>query len=654
MLSVVKREPTDKNWKSMLEGALFEARTGRAAFARKCLKYLMHNTPWYGPIYLEAFRLEEKCENFEGAYRIIRQGLRELPRYGPLWFGLLRLSERDDIIDETKHWVCGVRPLLQRTRAEKLNGIKSISRELVWKLHFEAGQAEERAADVAAEARCRKAQISLEKARDRLYSTARKNYTESLIACPQNLRWKVWLAGARLELAAGQLSRSRKLLQQAFMETPEKSRAYVYLECARVEEFIGNVTGARKLLEMARRDVKHEWKVFLESVLLEARDGKMVVAIHAAKLSLNSHTGTGRLWALLIQLCHREECIPVTQYTPFSMSEHPVVLSGYDAEDACFELFGSSPKNSCYVPSKVDILQKALNEVPKSGEVWCEGARIYMNPLAVDIFDLCEAQRDLNFAIQFTPQYGDTFIEILRLEILSQIFLPKVLSVLGIPFRQFVNAFLSEDPESDILTVANSSKSVLFDVDSESRIRAMIALEDFESVVSISSSDFESLIIEKLVQRCLNADPNYGTLWFACKTRSYDTAGSVIKGALVMLSQEMIATQSIYARAIFRYVGRCISSLGPRELYDKTEYDILDMSTVDSLLTDIKVLTCHFGSKFNDRRTTLIPVVNIVNGTFSSRDFVSAVIALNRMIFEKNLSCEDKRKNLFGADQIIP
>jgi la-related protein 1 len=517
MLSILKREPTEKNWKSMLEGALFEARTGRAAFARKCLKYLMHHVSWYGPIYLEAFRLEEKCENFEAAYRIIHQGLRELPRYGPLWFGLLRLSERDDILQEMKHWVCGVRPLMQRIRTEKQRGAASISRELIWKLHFEAGQAEERAADICAEGRCRKTRSSLEKARDRLYNSARKCYSESLIACPDNLRWKVWLAGARLELAAGQLGRTRNLLKKAFQEAPEKSRAYVYLECSRVEEFVGNTVTARRILGVSRREVKHEWKVFLESVMMEARDGNMLLAIQVAKLSLNLHTGTGRLWALLIQLCHREECLPITMRPVPTITEHPIALSGYDPEyfvDSILDLFTSSPSGASAIPSKTDILQKALNEVPKSGEVWCEGARVYLNPLALETFDIGEAQRQLNFATQFTPQYGDTFVEILRLEILCQIFLPKVLESLGIPFRQFINSFLNEDPESDTLTLINEKWQDRPEVSDKDIEHAIVAFENFESILGINTLNMQGLSIEKLVRR----SPSFNFYLLFCTT----------------------------------------------------------------------------------------------------------------------------------------
>lgn len=67
MLSVLKYESIERVWKSVLEGTLFEARTGNIATSRKLFKYLMTNVSWYGPIYYEAFRLEEKVfKNIEG------------------------------------------------------------------------------------------------------------------------------------------------------------------------------------------------------------------------------------------------------------------------------------------------------------------------------------------------------------------------------------------------------------------------------------------------------------------------------------------------------------------------------------------------------------------------------------------------------------
>lgn len=60
------------------------------------------------------------------------------------------------------------------------------------------------------------------------------------------------------------------------------------------------------------------------------------------------------------------------------------------------------------------IFRQANRKIPKSGEVWCEGARLLMSPVSHRI-DLEKAEKYLNFAIQFTPQYGDSFLELFKL-----------------------------------------------------------------------------------------------------------------------------------------------------------------------------------------------------------------------------------------------
>ena len=48
------------------------------------------------------------------------------------------------------------------------------------------------------------------------------------------------------------------------------------------------------------------------------------------------------------------------------------------------------------------VFRMALNEVPKSGEVWCEGARICLRR-----GQWSDAKEYLNFAVRFTPQVSD-------------------------------------------------------------------------------------------------------------------------------------------------------------------------------------------------------------------------------------------------------
>ncbi len=201
---------------------------------------------------------------------------------------------------------------------------------------------------------------------------------KSVAQCPRHLLWKVWLAGARSELKFNQrefegLKIARRLVQRSLKEVPDKKKSQVFLEWSRIEEFCNNIDKARSILCRAKKEAKHEWKVFLEAVLLELRAGDLKAAIKEAEEALKVHAGTGRLWSLLIQ------------------------MNQYEGEKKQLKLF-----------------KQALQEVPKSGEVWCEGARIYLAKQ-----NWVQARKFLDFAIHFTPQYGDSFIEYLRLELLQ-------------------------------------------------------------------------------------------------------------------------------------------------------------------------------------------------------------------------------------------
>jgi tetratricopeptide (TPR) repeat protein len=431
LLARLRNMSLEKSWKIMLEGALLESRMGNVDTARKVFKYLMQHVSRHGPIYYEAYRLEEKCEEWEQALEIVERGLEANPRYGPLWFAAFHLYEKRAYLN------CGrnepvnldsVRDCLERA-------VQNISKELIWKVHFEQAQIEERAQNI---------------------ELSRKSYCRSVVASMSNLRWKVWLAGSRTELNQNNIATARTLLNRALEEVPVKTRAVVLIECARLEEYTGDLKKARQFLRRAQREAKHEWKVFLESILLEMRAGEHERAIDEAKKALKIHRGTGRLWAVLIQL---KGC-----------------LEGPDAQ--------------------LKVFREALDEVPKSGEVWCEGARIRLNPLTSK-FNLEKARKYLDFAIKFTPQYGDSFIEYLRLELLTR------------------------GPYDDSLHVMESGESRPFDN---------------------NHYDIEQL--------CVNADPNYGPLWFHCKENVLDSTRQVLRRAKKLLMAELLEYRDLYQQAI--------------------------------------------------------------------------------------------------------
>ena len=68
---------------------------------------------------------------------------------------------------------------------------------------------------------------------------ARTAYTMSSLHCPEMLRWKVWVAGARTEIACGNVMIAGQLLERALKSVPTKAKAQVVLDCSRVKEFMG-------------------------------------------------------------------------------------------------------------------------------------------------------------------------------------------------------------------------------------------------------------------------------------------------------------------------------------------------------------------------------------------------------------------------------
>lgn len=156
------------------------------------------------------------------------------------------------------------------------------------------------------------------------------------------------------------------------------------LEYAKHFEMRGQPHRSRQIMQHTKRIAKTEWKTHFEAVLIEIRNGCFQTAEELVNQSLMIHFATGRLWATLIQLQHARA---------YSKQDFDEVFATFN---------------------------RALQEIPKSGEVWCEGARLSMaDSKANGNFDYDKAEKYLNFAIQFTPQYGDSFLEMLKLYLLT-------------------------------------------------------------------------------------------------------------------------------------------------------------------------------------------------------------------------------------------
>jgi la-related protein 1 len=604
LLARLKHVGIEKVWRSVLEGALMEARAGNDAMARRVLKYLMHHVPWYGPLYLEAFKLERDLGRSEEALAIVEKGLGSIPRYGPLWFGAFRLCEEIDVKEESYH--------LPRSTGMIERATLSISKELLWKVHLEAAQMLERSSTEYMNPTDDSSEI---------IDRCRKRFAMTIVTCPPSLRWKVWLAAGRMEVAAGNSETARRLFLNAHKVVPDKGRAVALLECARLEEFVGDVELASAILCKGRLLGGSDWKVWLESVMLSIRSGDYQRAIVLSQQALQQHSGTGRLWASLIQLRHFSE-----------------------GERAQFRTLGL-----------------ALNAVPKSGEVWCEGARIHLNPFS-QTFDLQRASRHLFFATKFTPQYGDGFLESLRLLIVFQLLLPIAALIWEETKEELVGESDQEWNESVVKYLFKYICEIY-------RIRDDLSRSD-DSVKETDENHFDSFLgdsiatalkervysdkvvhfldISRLELRCSNADPNYGPMWFYCRSRLTDTARVVLGRAVNIILDDVKFHANVYIAALVRRFA--ITSRFELKVHGEvTEGTSTWEKMIDKECFSVPSLQHIFetGSDISEAG------VEFLESSTPPSDFITGIVALSRHRPVEKMTSDERRKMLFGADSIF-
>jgi la-related protein 1 len=309
-------------------------------------------------------------------------------------------------------------------RANVVSGaLEALSKELAWKVYLEYA-------------------LTLEK--KGLLDECRKYLREAVITSPENLRWKAWIIGSRVELKSGRTESATLLLEKSLSEVPSKQRSLVLAEEAKLHEYMKDFPKAEKAVAQACVEARQDWKIYLEAITMYMRYLDFNRAMETAKQALQLYSCTGRLWAVLIQLQHTSK-----------------------------ELIEQDAPMTSFI--------QALQEVPKSGEVWCEGARLRLNPFS-QYFDLAKAEEYLLYAVQFTPQYGDSFIELMRL--------------------YYITCKLHK--------------------------------------------------LKELKQACINADPNYGMLWFFCKKTALDGPRNVWKVAKRLVLEDLSTFGVFYFHTVQR------------------------------------------------------------------------------------------------------
>jgi hypothetical protein len=142
----------------------------------------------------------------------------------------------------------------------------------------------------------------------------------------------------------------------------------------------------------------------------------------------------------------------------------------------------------------------------------------------------------------------------------------------------------------------------------------------------------------------------------------------VIRSAFSTILHELISAQSVYVNAIVGYVIRVLLShhLKVKKAVDENpeaggNEQSFDLESWLAVFTESGVVGSgrvneEVGTDEDEDDDLVAPFFldHSSSEVFSSQDFITALIKLNRVMYTQQNSLEDKRKILFGVDQISP
>lgn len=276
--------------------------------------------------------------------------------------------------------------------------------------------------------------------------------------------------------------------------------------------------------------------------------------------------------------------------------------------------------------------------MPKSGEVWCEGARIHLNPFS-PTFNLHVAAKHLSFAAKFTPQYGDSFLEQLRLLLIEQ-----CLVSMAEPFVNNIHTSFLERGKTSL------SDAYAFLSEQVKQVADVMKAQQNESYDL--ARFLHVLDTSELELCCSSADPNYGQVWFQCRHSPIDTACEVINRAKSMLATDIVRFSHVYVAAIVRRAGVILllkykDVIMPSDGGESLELPPKGLPSPNSCEWDLVVdEQLRKAPSLNEMLCGNAQLKNASNLT--SQMFVTAHVESNRRW--NQLSPTEKQRILFGSD----
>ena len=182
-----------------------------------------------------------------------------------------------------------------------------------------------------------------------------------------------------------------------------------------------------------------------------------------------------------------------------------------------------------------------------------------------------------------------------------------------------------------------------------------------------------------IIRRCINADPNYGSIWFHNRNLPYDIPTHILANAQKSIRVELESSRLIYARAILHFIRKSFEGAKSKKTIVNQSayfnyYQASNAHFVDELLDDFNYCDTVFSSlnegshdhalasvlsspSAAQEKKLLGPLlIECEEGVYSHSDFITGSIQMNRTMYNhrhSDISDETRRKYLFGIDQIV-
>ena len=298
-----------------------------------------------------------------------------------------------------------------------------------------------------------------------------------------------------------------------------------------------------------------------------------------------------------------------------------------------------------------------------------EVARIHLNPF-VPTFDLETAELHLSFATRFTPQYGDSFLETLRLQLLQEWIAP----IANEFTKEMKEELRDSKPFGKVVDWKLVYSILTKHVQKSAQLLQTIQVKGLDNSDFVKESDvtldvlktlnktsLQSIKTEKLELRCSNTDPNYGKLWFHCRCKPTETGRTVLQSAKQIIGMDLFTHAHIYIAAIMRRVAikfildefdECKESKDDKDGELTTSLEREDLCGCEDK-SFLKSQLCRAPSTKDLLLLQKKEDKVLLESSISGSDFVTGLIETNRQIALESLSLVDRRQALFGSDLVF-